>query len=151
MRSRPVTAAFVLSVLMVATGCGGESDAGSEVGSSTDPDGIVTISAAHWGVEYYGACGNETVVVDGVTYYPLLAEEQARLAIDRYPTSAAEQAELLGETDDALWDIQRVVAPGPGDDVGKMLIYIDGTARFESDSGRVLWLSAEPKTYEWDC
>jgi hypothetical protein len=32
-----------------------------------------------------------------------------------------------------------------------MIVYIDGNARFQSDSGRVVWLTDEEQTYNWVC
>ena len=42
-----------------------------------------------------------------------------------------------------------MVAPGPGDDIGVMVIYADGMARFESKSGRVIWLTSDERIYNW--
>jgi hypothetical protein len=91
------------------------------------------------GVDYYGACGNETVVVDGTQLYPLLPIELDHLDESMYP--------LPGERE----GMARVMPPGPGDDVGTMVLYSDGVARFQSDSGRVIWLTQESRVYNWVC
>lgn len=88
------------------------------------------------------ACGNETVDVDGTIFYPVLPERMAEIDLARYPVEDA-VATASG--------LLRVVAPGPGDDVGTMIVYIDGNARFQSDSGRVVWLTDEEQTYNWVC
>lgn len=43
-----------------------------------------------------------------------------------------------------------VPAPEPGDDIGTLTIYEDGTARFESESGTEAWLTEEEQTYNWE-
>jgi hypothetical protein len=91
---------------------------------------------------YYGACGNETVPVGGTTYYPVLRRHLDEIDESRYP---------LGADDAAPSGLVRVVPPGPGDDVGTMILYTDGMARFESDSGRIIWLTNEEQTYNWVC
>jgi hypothetical protein len=103
---------------------------------------FIEIVAVHPDVEYYGACGNETVDVDGTTYYPLLDDELDALDESLYP---------LEQVDPGQSGLTRVVAPGPGDDVGTMIVYRDGIARFESQSGRVLWLTDQERTYNWVC
>jgi hypothetical protein len=32
-----------------------------------------------------------------------------------------------------------------------MILYTDGMARFESDSGRIIWLTDEEQSYRWVC
>jgi hypothetical protein len=44
-----------------------------------------------------------------------------------------------------------VAPPGPGDDIGTLIVYSDGMARYESDSGTVEWLTTEVHTYNWVC
>jgi hypothetical protein len=45
----------------------------------------------------------------------------------------------------------QVAPPGPGDDIGDMIVYVDGTARFESDSGWVIWSTDREQTCGWVC
>jgi hypothetical protein len=46
----------------------------------------------------------------------------------------------------------RVAEPGPGDDVGTLVVWADGVARWVSDSGNLdVWLIAEELTYDWVC
>jgi len=93
-------------------------------------------------VQYYGACGNETVAVGGTMYYPLVEDEREVLDETRYPLEVVDPGES---------GFMRVVPPGPGDDIGTMIVYRDGMARFESQSGRVLWLTDQERTYNWEC
>ncbi|MFZ4719912.1 MAG: hypothetical protein ACOYMR_10835 [Ilumatobacteraceae bacterium] len=92
--------------------------------------------------QYYGACGNETATFSGETWYPLLPQEQELVDPDLYRPPAQTSAGLRAP---------KVVGPGPGDDVGTFIVYDDGIGRYESDSGRVIWLTQEPHEYAWDC
>ena len=111
------------------------------VPASPAGDGIV---AVYDGVGFYGACGNNTLEWDGVVYYQLFPDEIAALDEARYPTSPP-------PTTAPAMGFARVPAPGPGDDVGTLIVYADGLARFESDSGTIDWLSTEPHEYDWVC
>ncbi|MFW2332274.1 hypothetical protein, partial [Ilumatobacter sp.] len=83
----------------------------------------------------------------GTVFYPLPTEPSDHVvpglaeAIDesRYPIPA----DLAG--------VVRVAPPGPGDDIGTMIVYSDGFARFESDSGWIIWLTDQEQTYGWEC
>lgn len=113
----------------------------------------VEVAAVCEQVRYSGACGNETVVVGGTTYYPILYEASSRpdgqatpIDLGRYPVVGA----LVGIFGSV--GAVPVVAPlRPGDDIGEMIVYVDGTARFESDSGRVIWLTDREQTSGWEC
>jgi hypothetical protein len=122
-----------------------ESSTSEPVPSGPEPE-LVDVAAVYERVEYYGACGNETVTVDGVTYYPILSEDLQKVELDRYPLVGA----LLGVFG-SLALAPQVAPPGPGDDIGDLIVYVDGTARFESDSGWVIWLTDEEQTYFWEC
>jgi hypothetical protein len=111
---------------------------GQQQPTTTTPGETVEILDILRGFSYYGACGNETVDVAGTVYYPLLPEDLAALDTSRYPTDPAEGA-------------VRVAPPGPGDDVGSMIVYADGIARFESDSGWIIWLTDVEQSYGWEC
>ena len=122
-------------------------DDGTLVGEADIPGiTIMTIAEAIEGVEYYPACGNEVLDLDGVLWYPIdetLAPElwAAATTIDREPYDAA-----------TVNGFARVAEPGPGDDVGTVVVYVDGIARFVSDSGNLdRWLTSEEQTYPWEC
>ena len=115
--------------------------------ATTEPRSeLPEVAAVYERVEYYGACGNETVTVEGVTYYPILNEDLEQVELDRYPLVGA----VLGIVG-SLGVAPQVAPPGPGDDIGDMIVYTDGTARFESDSGWVIWLTDQEQTYTWEC
>ncbi|TDT17443.1 hypothetical protein BDK89_3053 [Ilumatobacter fluminis] len=114
----------------------------------TDIPGVtlMTITEVVEGVEYYPACGNEILDLDGVLWYPIdetIAPElwAAATTIDR---DAFEIAAASG--------FARVAEPGPGDDIGTFVLYEDGIARFVSDSGNLdRWLTTQEQTYPWEC
>ena len=46
----------------------------------------------------------------------------------------------------------RVPNPGPGDDVGTLVVWADGVARWVSDSGKIdVWMIDDEITYMWVC
>ena len=48
--------------------------------------------------------------------------------------------------------IGAVVAPGPGDDVGTLVIYENGLAYWQADSGGLhTWLTTREVEYNWAC
>lgn len=132
---RDVMIAVAVAVLLV--GCGGS---GSGSGSGTQ------VAETIEGVDYYYACGNEVLELpDGRRFYPFV--DQDEVDEDAYlsaPTSRAVSAPLAAAT-------LAVPAPEPGDDIGTLTIYEDGTARFVSETGTEAWLTEEERTYNWAC
>ena len=98
-------------------------------------------------VAFYPACGNETLTLDGVTWYSLASD-----ATEGFPVPLA-----LGNADQ--WpsvgtsrSMRAVVAPGPGDDTGALVIYDGGYAYFRSDNGELTrWLTTEKIEYAFVC
>lgn len=121
---------------MLLFGCGSDDTTSGET---------VAVVEVFNGFEYYGPCGNEILLLEDMVLYPLLSAELTALDLDRYPTDP----DVLSEQ--GLVAPLRVGPPGPGDDVGTLLVYENGLVRFESDSGQVSWLSNEQRTYEWEC
>jgi hypothetical protein len=104
--------------------------------------------------EYYGACGNEAVEVGGTMFFPVLPDRQGEIDEDSYPppgdgTEGSDST--AADTDDTRQGVTRVAPPGPGDDIGTMTVHTDGFARFESESGWIIWLTDEEQTYNWVC
>lgn len=157
---RPTGLALVS--LLVLAACG---DAGDESSSSLPPipesttseparsgpdSNLVEVSEVYERVEYYGACGNETLTVGGVTYYPFFRDDRPEFEVDRYPLVGALLG-IVGQIAGSATAVPMVAPPGPGDDIGDLIVYVDGIARFESDSGWVIWLTQEEQTYGWEC
>jgi hypothetical protein len=124
---------IVVAAMAAAAGCG-----------ESAPAEPVEIAEIVDDVEYYIGCANEPVTVAGVTWYPLpdfqFADEVADIA-------AISRATPGGARGFAL----RVAPPGPGDDIGTLVVFADGVARYESDSGQAIWLTREEQTYNWVC
>ncbi|GAB3845075.1 hypothetical protein [Nesterenkonia populi] len=115
------------------------------VGCATEesPEGPIETAEVVEDVEYYHACGNETLhLQDGRVFYPLLPEEQDDF--DESPYSSSARPGPAGP-------LIAVAPPGPGDDAGTLTIYDDGMAYWESESGITAWLSDEEREYNWDC
>ena len=139
MRSSLVVVAGLLAVV----GCGEAGSGSSSDVSQLQAGGDVTVAAVHDDFSFYGPCGNDSIDVFGTTYYQLYTEEFEALDESRYPPVEGVAAAPSG--------FARVVPPGPGDDIGTLIVYSDGMARYESDSGTVEWFTTDEHTYNWDC
>ena len=115
---------------------------------------MIPIASVTEGVEGYPACGTEPITHDGVTWYPVSSVE--------FPTDHSDLSELLSEITSVEREpspvgvptgfAPRVAEPGPGDDVGTLVVWADGVARWVSDSGNLdVWLVAQELTYDWVC
>lgn len=150
-----IVAGISLITLLALTACGGDDGAGeattttaatsTTASSATAPGGEVTIVDVFEGFEFYNPCQNSTIDIDGTSYYSVpdrsTGDSGEFPVIDesRYPLPEAPQG------------FARIMPPGPGDDVGTMIVYSDGFARFESDSGLVSWFTDQELTYNWVC
>lgn len=95
------------------------------------------------GVQYYPACGNETLEFEGRTWYPIARDDWAP-PVDR----------ALGVTGGAgiAMSVPTVAAPGPGDNVGTLYLWNTGRAYWVSDNGELAtWLTVVPQRYNWVC
>ena len=119
---------------------------------TTEPDSVPVVGV-YDGVVAYPACGNEPFEHDGVVWYPLFDEgfeppDDALVERAEEVRAAARDAAPVPSTHGLV----RVVAPGPGDDVGTLVIWSDGVARWTSDSGDLdVWLVDDQLTYNWVC
>ena len=152
-----------LVALAALSACGSDDSEGAQTDTSipaetlpeppsTDPGSTapeagrsgVEVVAVVEDVDYYGACGNETLTTDdGESFFPLSSDEVDALDPDQYATGDTGRSGFVAAP--------RVVPPGPGDDIGTLVIYADGIARFESDSGQVRWLTDEYREYNFVC
>ena len=96
-------------------------------------------------VQYYPGCQNEPVTIDGTIWYPLAEFEFGDLVTEIVAIPRQDPADAISGF------APRVAPPGPGDDTGTLVVYADGIARFESDSGDVVWLTLDEQTYSWVC
>lgn len=159
-RAIGVAGITTLSVLMLATACGSDDDKDSGGAPSTAVESTVAspttsatieIADVHENFQYYGACGNETVKVEATTFYPVHRDDVRSIDKSQYPVEGPSARPGPSETTADAAGFARVAPPGPGDDLGTMVVYSDGMARFESKSGRVIWLTDEEQTYNWVC
>ncbi len=98
-------------------------------------------------VAYYPGCENEPVDVAGTTWYPVSEwgnERTAALFAEITSVPRREPSVVRGYA-------PRIPEPGPGDDIGTLVVYADGIARYETESGRVQWLTTQTLTYDWAC
>lgn len=170
--SRAATAAGVLVVVLgtALTGCGLQPSGGPAAPTaSQEPAATVGTERVHEDVAFYPACGNETVEVDGTTWYQLLREEQGQIDRSRYlpddtgsTASGPGRSPTLGAGGPGMPGTSRVVTPaiampavaepGEGDDIGTLTVFTDGMGHFVSDSGDLsTWLTTDERTYDWVC
>jgi len=104
-------------------------EATQPVEPTTNPTSVPITDVVE-GVAFYPACGNEQLDALGTTWYPYQGfglDEIAGelLAADREPSPLAKSP--VG--------FARVAEPGPGDDIGTLVVWADGLGEFVSDSG----------------
>ncbi len=122
--------------------------------SPTNGSTGITVVAVYENVNWYPACATSPIELGGRLFYPL---PMGAPAVDesKYPLPPSHSGSALsgfGAAPGALGTVvPRVVAPGPGDDIGTVVAYSDGMARFESDSGNVAWLTLEKQYYGYVC
>ncbi|MDN4478738.1 hypothetical protein QQX10_11110 [Demequina sp. SYSU T00039] len=140
-----VIAALVLGTLLTAcaspeTGGGVEYDETLDLGVPGDALQLET------GVLYYPACGNEVLTWDGAPWYPYRPANVDELPAD--PIGAFHAAAMA----EPVAFVPAVVAPGPGDDRGTLVIFEGALAYWESDSGDLsTWLTRTELENWWAC
>lgn len=92
----------------------------------------------------YPACGNEETQVHGETYWVFDPVDD-----DAFPEPVVMSVPgPLGFSPGLV----TVAAPGPGDDVGTMVVYEGGFAHFTSDNGRLTaWLTTTDPGHQFVC
>lgn len=107
-----------------------------------------TIVEVFDGVQFYPACGNESLSHNGVVWYQVQESEYPEIydrAANGYRENPPEHVVVRGFA-------PRVAPPGPGDDIGTLVVWSDDVAYFVSDSGDLsAWLVREELTYRWEC
>jgi hypothetical protein len=115
--------------------------------------GLVPIVAVSEDVRFYPACGNETLEIHGVTWYPIVHvgyepfDDSMQAYLDDVNSREREPSPVVG-----VRGFARVAPPGPGDDVGTLVVWADGVARWVSHSGELDVVMVDvPITYNWVC
>jgi hypothetical protein len=118
--------------------------------TTTEP---VSITGVYDDVAAYPACGNEPLTHLGVTWYPV-----SRVGTGPIDGGLQPILDRILETDREdpttfeAQGLMRVSPPGPGDDVGTLVVWADGVARWTSDSGNLdVWLVDQEIDYRWVC
>ncbi len=113
-----------------------------------DPVVQATIVGVFEGVQFYPACGNEELEHEGVVWYQVQESEYPEL----YDRAVNGDRESPPDTVSVQGFAPRVMAPGPGDDIGTLIVWSDAVAYFVSDSGDLhAWLVQDELTYNWEC
>lgn len=163
------TASAILALTVVLTGCGTSSGSPGATTSGEQTGDRISVAQVYEGIEFYPACGNETVELEGTTWYQLLPEEQINVNKSLYRSDITDStAHLLGAPLSDLvlalgaggrgmpaasrFGLPAVPNPGKGDDVGTVTVFADGMGYFESDSGDLsTWLTTDERNYGWVC
>lgn len=112
-----------------------------------------TIVVVFEDVEFYPACGNEPLEHGGFTWYQVHQGEHPEVyarTVEAYRENIPEDVAAQGFAPHGF--AARVAPPGPGDDIGTLVVWSDDVAWFVSDNGNYhAWLVREELTYGWEC
>jgi hypothetical protein len=172
--ARSVAAGFVLACSIGFSACGSDDQAPAttqhvETGPATPPTTPpassppselttpaptpVKIVGVYEAIEFYPACGTETLDHQDVTWYPLVhsgldpTDPELQGRIDEVFAVEREDSPVVG-----LRGFVRVPAPGPADAIGTLVVWADGVARWVSDSRDLdVWMIDEEIVYTWVC
>jgi hypothetical protein len=113
----------------------------------------VEIVGVYEAVEFYPACGNETLDHQGVTWYTLVhsgldpVDPELQQRVDEVLAVEREDSPVAG-----VHGLTRVPIPGPGDEIGTLVVWADGVARWVSASGDLdVWMINDEIVYTWAC
>lgn len=145
------TAVAVAALSVGVTACSSDAPtgAGGEWGSPGEPQ------AVYANVTYYPACGNEVLVFDGTSWYPIDVSQDSDFPAPRtFPLPQADAKADASALSDFVVEreLTAVAPPGPGDDAGTLVMYEHGFAYWESDSGVIgRWLTSQQQEYNFVC
>lgn len=102
-------------------------------------------------VSFYPACGNEVLQFDGRSWYPFAPANPSDFPADPLQADDAD-ARAMDLAGEPATNAGMVIAPGPGDAVGTLVVFEGGFAYWQSDSGDLdTWLVTTEITYQWVC
>ncbi len=165
MRNFRVIAAAIAFAAGLLVGIGGCATPGGSLEPLPGPDGRVDLGspgaqvATYDDVQFYPACGNETLSYEGKTWFSFRPENPGDFPMAGAAADAASAAgpgasgvAAASAPGGASTSLGMVIAPGPGDDVGTLTVYEKGFAYWVSDSGDVdTWLTNTKIEYLWVC
>ncbi len=115
--------------------------------------GPVSIVGVYEEIEFYPACVNETLDHLGVTWFPIVAaggqpiDPALQPRVDEILAIDRETSPIAG-----VQGIVRIPGPGPGDDIGTLVVWDDGVARWVSNSRDLdVWMIDDEIRYMWAC
>lgn len=98
-------------------------------------------------VPFYPACGNEVLSWDGRDWYPFTPSNP-----DAFPDPTLDILPTIEGWPSGGASVAMVAAPGPGDDVGTLVVYENDLAYWVSDSRDLdTWMTNTNLTYSWLC
>ncbi len=158
MRARLGAALVGVALLSACAMPGGGQESWSPTDDFGSPGDAV---ASYTDVAYYPACGNETLTFEGQAWFPFDPVHTdglpANPLADAPPPSPAASAMDAGggaggNGAPAASPVGAVAAPGPGDDVGTLVIYENDLAYWQNDTGTLKrWLTQHYLEYNWVC
>lgn len=135
--------AFAAGMVVVLGGCArpvagdGEYDFGV-------PGEVVSVTGD---VGFYPACGNEILEWEGRAWFPFTPSNP-----DAFPDPTLDVLPTIKGWPSVGASVAMVVAPGPGDDVGTLVVYENDLAYWVADSGDLdTWLTNTKLSYNWVC
>ncbi len=157
MKTRQICIALGIVATLGLSACASSEAASSPNGTpgASSPNGTPdgpTIVAIYEDVNWYPPCATYPIEIGGEEFYPLPMDAPP-VDETKYPITIDPVLNSLSEDGAAAMGVLvfGVLPPGPGDDIGTVIVYSDGMARFESESGIVAWLIREDQEYGYVC
>ena len=116
-------------------------------GSPSATPSSPTVVAIYEDVHWYPACATSPITVGGTVFFPWPLTSPP-IDETRYPMPPLHSGTTAGGGGTR---VPGVMPPGPGDDIGTLIVYSNGMARFVSDSGKTAWLTTTEQRYDYVC
>jgi hypothetical protein len=144
----------LIAICSVLVSCGDDRDTTEPTLATEAPTtGVVPIVGVYESVDFYPACGTETLDHLGTTWFPIRSLD--RDTLDSELQAEVDKVLAVPRVESPVAGVQgfaRVVAPGPGDDTGTLVVWADGVARWVSDSRHLdEWMIDDEVTFGWVC
>lgn len=147
--------AFAVGMLIGMAAC---ASPGGSLAPVPGPDGQLDLGspgaaiATYEDVQFYPACGNETLSHGGKLWFSFRPANPDDFPVPGASSDAATGVGVASSPGTVSASVGMVVAPGPGDDIGTLTVYDKGFAYWVSDSGDLdTWLTNREIAYNWAC